>query len=156
MREEHRHVRLYRIANDWANPPYEVPMTTIYSNWRPSRPNSKSRRDYCMAPPDHLAWRPCSASPTFRGPFLPHDGEQRRPDRPYQSQEAVYGFMLEDLDHAVNVLETHITPRRNGRGRRSRIGGLRLATATSPNGSGSTRSSPSGHAHLERRLDAER
>ena len=28
---------------------------------------------------------------------------------PYQSQEAVYGFMLEDLDHAVNVLETYIT-----------------------------------------------
>lgn len=28
---------------------------------------------------------------------------------PYQSQEAVYGFMLEDLDHAVNVLETCIT-----------------------------------------------
>ena len=24
----------YRIANDWANPPYEVPMTNIYSNWR--------------------------------------------------------------------------------------------------------------------------
>lgn len=60
----------YRIANDWANPPYEVPMTNIYSNWRPSRPNSKSRKTTtAWRSPRSSAWRPCSASPTFRGPF---------------------------------------------------------------------------------------
>lgn len=26
-----------RVGNGWANPPYEVPMSDIYSNWRSIR-----------------------------------------------------------------------------------------------------------------------
>ena len=40
----------YRIANDWANPPYEVPMTNIYSNWRAIKAElEEPEDDYRMA-----------------------------------------------------------------------------------------------------------
>lgn len=82
---------------------------------------------------------------------LPHDGEQRRPDRSlpvaggrlrlHARRPRPCGERAGDLHH----------PRRNGRGRRSRVGGLRLQRQ--PRQMDPVRQfaqAPSGHAHLER------
>ena len=86
----------YRIANDWANPPYEVP--------------EEPEDDYRMALAQIIRVAAMQRVTDIQGP-IPYRTMENNDDltAPYQSQEAVYGFMLEDLDHAVNVLETCIT-----------------------------------------------
>lgn len=101
----------YRIANDWANPPYEVPMTNIYSNWRAIKAElEEPEDDYRMALAQIIRVAAMQRVTDIQGP-IPYRTMENNDDltAPYQSQEAVYGFMLEDLDHAVNVLETYIT-----------------------------------------------
>ena len=98
----------YRIANDWANPPYEVPMTNIYSNWRAIKAElEEPEDDYRMALAQIIRVAAMQRVTDIQGP-IPYRTMENNDDltAPYQSQEAVYGFMLEDLDHAVNVLES--------------------------------------------------
>ena len=95
----------YRIANDWANPPYEVPMTNIYSNWRAIKAElEEPEDDYRMALAQIIRVAAMQRVTDIQGP-IPYRTMENNDDltAPYQSQEAVYGFMLEDLDHAVNV-----------------------------------------------------
>lgn len=143
----------YRIANDWANPPYEVPMTNIYSNWRAIKAElEEPEDDYRMALAQIIRVAAMQRVTDIQGP-IPYRTMENNDDltAPYQSQEAVYGFMLEDLDHAVNVLETYITL----------AGTDVVAEAASAdyvyNGNlakwirfANSLKAPSGHAHLER------
>lgn len=100
----------YRIANDWANPPYEVPMTNIYSNWRAIRAElEEPEDDYRMALAQILRVAAMQRVTDVQGP-IPYRTMENDDDitAPYESQQDVYGYMFEDLGHAVDVLETYI------------------------------------------------
>lgn len=101
----------YRIDNAWANPPYEVPMTNIYSNWRAIRSElEEPEDDYRMALAQILRVAAMQRLTDVQGP-IPYRTMENNDDltAPYESQQAVYGCMFEDLEHAVDVLESYIT-----------------------------------------------
>ncbi len=86
-------------------------MTNIYSNWRAIKAElEEPEDDYRMALAQIIRVAAMQRVTDIQGP-IPYRTMENNDDltAPYQSQEAVYGFMLEDLDHAVNVLETYIT-----------------------------------------------
>lgn len=101
----------YRIANDWANPPYEQPMTDIYSNWRAVKAElAESDDDFRMAIAQIVRVASMHRVTDTQGP-IPYRTMENNDDitAPYESQEAVYGYMFDDLTHAIEVLETYIS-----------------------------------------------
>lgn len=101
----------YRIDNNWANTPYEVPMTGVYSNWRAIRAElEEPTDDYRMAIAQILRVAAMQRLTDTQGP-IPYRTMENSDElsAAYEAQQDVYGFMLSDLEAAVNALEAYIT-----------------------------------------------
>lgn len=102
----------YGTSTSWSNPPFEKPMQRIYSNWRDllKELGDDAEGDYGMAIAQILRVATMQRLTDQQGPIPYRTMENTTGiSSVYESQEAVYGYMLEDLATAIADIQKYIT-----------------------------------------------